>query len=412
MEKRQLFKRFFLALLVGVVFILGVLVGKGELGGGRVGGNVIVGANSVPDYVEKDVGFDLYWDVWKTLQEKHIAGPVHDTQLFYGSLRGMVKALKDDYSQFFPPQEAKEFDSEFEGEFEGIGAELGVKNERLVIIAPLSDTPAERAGLLSGDWIFSIDGVSSDQYSLDEAVRHIRGKKGTVVKIEIVRGKQESKSFEISRDTITIQEVKLEYRATPRGTIIAEVKLSGFNNNAFLELQSAAREISLNNVSGIVFDLRNNPGGLIDQSVAVAGLWVPEGEVVVSEQGKDSEITETLKSDGTMLFASYPTVVLINKGSASASEIVAGALQDYKLATLVGETSFGKGSVQSYSKFPDGSGIKITVAKWLTPKGRAIDKEGIEPDVVVELSEEDFAADRDPQMDKALEILDEVVRKQ
>lgn len=406
--KWRVLLRFLTLLLFGVViFLLGVQTGSKNPSLSTelfMGGNLL-NTTTLPGYLSKDVNFGLFWEVRDLIQEKFVDSPVPDTQLFYGSLSGMVSSLKDDYSTFMTPTDSKAFDQALDGKFEGIGAEIGIKNERLLIISPLPNSPAERAGLEPRDWIIAIDGLTSQGLPLDEAVRKIRGKKGTVVKLEIIRGTAKPKTFEIVRDTIVIREVKLTYSQTTSGKKVARVQLLSFNKNALAELQQAAQEIVTGGVEGIVFDMRNNPGGLLDQAVEVAGLWVPAGNVVVWEAFSGGE-KRALTTEGMGLFERIPTVVLINGGSASASEIVAGALQDYGIATVVGEKSFGKGSVQSYDKLSDGSALKLTVAKWLTPKQRVIEKDGISPDIEVKLSEEDFAADRDPQLDKALEVLD------
>lgn len=411
MNRPVVFKKLFLFVAFVVVFVSGVVVG--DIGNREIGvrGASLINGKHQEFGLSKELNTRLYGEVWDEIQKKYVGAPIADSTLFYGSLSGLVRSIGDRYSMFYTPQEASDFDKDLEGEFEGIGAEIGVKRDRIVVIAPLPESPAQRAGLQAGDWIAMIDEEPTQGMSLDEAVKKIRGPKGTTVTLEIVRGTAEgfqdnSQSVPIVRDRIVIHEVEVAFVKTPEGKSIAHVHLYSFNKNAFSELREVALQIQKKDIHGLIFDLRNNGGGLLDQAADVAGLWLPSDAVVTWEAYSGGD-KDSLTAGGSQLFARYPTIVLINKGSASASEIVAGALQDHRVATLVGETSFGKGSVQTYEKLSDGSALKLTVAKWLTPKERAIDGQGITPDVEIELSEDDFANDRDPQLQKALEVLDE-----
>ena len=358
-----------------------------------------------PKTSSASVDFTLLNDVWGILQKQYVSQPINTTTAVYGAVRGLIDSLKDPYTVFFTPEESKSFQEEIEGTFDGIGAEIGMKNEQLVVIAPLPKSPAERAGLLAGDQILSIDAVQSKTLSLDEAVNRIRGAKGTTVVLQILRtGETEPKEFSITRESITVQSVMTEYRDDG----IAYLTLSYFGPNTARDFQSAANEMTMKDVKGIILDLRNNPGGYLDAAVSVASQFVENQTTIVIEEEADGTKT-TLRSENGNVLSGMPTVVLVDQGSASGSEIVAGALQDLGVATLIGVTTFGKGSVQQLEDLDGGASLKVTVAKWLTPKGRSIHEQGIAPDVVVERTEEDYSNDRDPQFDRALEILKEKI---
>jgi carboxyl-terminal processing protease len=405
-------KKYKLVFRYTTVYLLVVLVLGGFLGGmalgarqGRVGaekefyGGEIKDYENVPEYLSKDVNFNLFWDVWNLAKTDYVHQPVRDTELFYGALSGIISALDDPYSVFFDPETAEDFKKELEGTFSGIGAELGIKNNQLTIIAPLPDTPAERIGLKAGDQILAVDGQDTAEMSLDYAVSIIRGEKGTEVTLTIWRdGWDKINDFKITRDNIEVASVKWEMKND-----IAYIEINHFNEDTSRRFNQAVIELLAKNPKGLILDLRNNPGGFLDTAVEIAGEWI-SNDIVVIEQTDDGERNEE-RSEGSVRLQNLKTVVLVNQGSASASEIVAGALQDYKKATIIGEKTFGKGSVQNFEPLPDGSAVKITVAEWLTPKGRLIDKEGIVPDIEIFLTEEDYEANHDPQMDSAIEII-------
>lgn len=349
--------------------------------------------------------FTLLNDVWGILEKQYVAQPIDKTNAVYGAIHGLIASLKDPYTVFFSPDETKSFQEEIEGTFEGIGAEIGIKNEQLVIIAPLPSSPAERAGLIAGDQILSIDSVESKTFSLDEAVSHIRGAKGTAVVLLIQRsGEPEPKEISITREAITVQSVTTTYLDDG----VAQITLSYFGPNTARDFQSAASEIVVKGSRGVLLDMRNNPGGYLDAAVSVASQFVQNGTPIVIEEAADgTKMTQNAQNGETLL--GIPTVVLIDQGSASGSEIVAGALQDLHVATLVGAKTFGKGSVQQLEELPGGASLKVTIAKWLTPNGRSIHEQGITPDVTVERTEEDYNNDRDPQLDRAREALKEKI---
>lgn len=328
-----------------------------------------------------DVNFDQYWDVWDMVQSKYVDEDIDEVSLFYSSIEGMVAGLDDPYSVYFPPSDAKEFADGLSGEFEGIGAEIGIRDDQLQVIAPLPGSPAEQAGLRSGDVIFAIDGEDTAGITIEEAVGHIRGKKGTEVVLTI-RHEDESNLVDITvvRDTIEVPTVTLEREADSAD--IAYLRISYFNQDTWRDFNRAVIELLEDKPNGLVLDLRSNPGGFLETSVDVASEWVTTGNIVLERER--GNIEKTFPTRGNHRLAGIPTVVLVDEGTASGSEIVAGALQDAGVATLMGAQTFGKGSVQDFQILPDGSALKITIAEWLTPNERVINKVGITPDILIE----------------------------
>lgn len=351
--------------------------------------------------LSRDVDFNLFWEVWDMLDEKYVdREKLNEKEMFYGAIGGMVSSLEDPYTVFMNPAVAQEFEQDLAGTFEGIGAEIGIRNDILTIIAPLADMPAEKAGLRAGDKVYAIDGESTAGITVDEAVNKIRGPHGTEVVLTISRdGLEKAEDVSITRGVIVVKSVKTELRDDK----IFVVQITNFNDDTLDLFDKAIQEIIAKNPKAVILDLRNNPGGYLDTAIEVASEWVEEG-VVVTEKFSEEKKDEYL-ARGRARLKDYNTVVLINQGSASASEIVAGALQDTKKAKIIGKQTFGKGSVQVLENLSDGSSVKITVAKWLTPNGNCINETGITPDVEVDLTEEDYNADKDPQMEKAVEIL-------
>ncbi|MCF7820170.1 MAG: S41 family peptidase [Candidatus Pacebacteria bacterium] len=349
----------------------------------------------------KEVDFDLYWQVWDELQAKYFdADKIKESDLFYGSLKGMVSAVGDPYTSFLDPELSRQFSEEMSGSFEGIGAEIGIRDDILTIIAPLPETPASKAGILAGDKIYEINGESTMGISIDEAVSQIRGEKGTEVILTVYRDSfDQPQEITIIRDTIQINSVKTEVLEDN----IFLITINSFNDDTLDLFNQAIKEAQQKNVKGIILDLRNNPGGYLDTAIEVASEWVESGPVVIEKFDEVNE--ETYLARGIARLADYKTVVLVNGGSASASEIVSGALQDYSLATVIGTQTFGKGSVQTLNPFADGSALKVTVAKWLTPEGNYITDVGITPDKVIEYSPEDFENKVDPQLEEAVKTI-------
>jgi len=353
--------------------------------------------------LSQDVNFNLYWEAWDALKSRYVdKNKLNEKEMFYGSLRGLAASFGDPYTVFLDPKDSQEFSDGLSGTFEGIGAEVGIRDDIITVIAPLAGMPAEKAGVKAGDKIVAIDGISTAGMSVDKAVSKIRGPKGTKVSLTIFReGFKETKIIEIIRDVIYVKSVKTEFRADK----IFVITISNFNDDTASLFKEAVREVIKDNPRGLIIDLRNNPGGFLDSAVSLASEWVKSGEVVVSEKSSNESENNEYNAEGISHFKSYPTVVLVNGGSASASEILAGALKDYGLAKIVGEKTYGKGSVQTLEALSDGSMIKITVAKWFTPKGNSIDEEGITPDIGAKLTEEDFNKGKDPQFDAAVNVL-------
>lgn len=371
-----------------------------------------IGSKAPDDALEQDIEFKQFWELWKILKLKYYE-EASEEKMFYGAMKGLAESLDDPYTSFFEPELAKEFTDSLKGEFEGIGAEIGVRKGQLQVIAPLPDMPAEKAGLIAGDYILQINGTSTEGMITEEAVMLIRGEKGTPVTLQIGRlikadaneegeilgTKPDIKDVTIVRDKIVVKSVRLTW---PEENV-PMIQVSNFNQDTDVEFKNAVTEILSKNIKGVILDLRNNPGGYLDRSTAMAGEWTGK-QVVVTERRKGKIVDEFRGTAGGRLNG-VSTVVLINQGSASASEIVAGALQDYGLAKIMGMPSYGKGSVQDYTEFDDGSAIKVTIAEWLTPKGRSINKSGIKPDFEVDRTIEDYNENRDPQLDQAIEFI-------
>lgn len=349
----------------------------------------------------QNVDFSLYWEVWDILEKNYVKkGDISEKKLFYGSLKGLISSVGDPYSEFMDPLESKEFDEDMSGSFEGIGAEIGIRDSLLTIISPLDNSPAYRAGIMAGDKILEINGENTKDMNINEAVSKIRGPKGTEVILSVYRdGLDDSLEFKIIRDTIVIKSVE----SKKINNEIFLIKLTSFNGDTNYLFSQAVKEALESGAEKIILDLRNNPGGFLEVSAMILGEWI-DGEVAVVEKFSDGKLVNHL-AEGQNRLKNIETLVLINGGSASASEIVAGALRDYNKAVILGEKSYGKGSVQIVKNLRDGSAVKVTVAEWLTPKGQNINDEGIIPDVEVELSYEDYVKKLDPQMDRALEVL-------
>lgn len=393
-------------LLLTIGFLFGVLFGwsqneqvyiPGELN------NELLTSNQKENI--KDLDFKLFWQVWDVVKNKYVdSDEVTDQELFYGALSGIVSALDDPYSVFLDPEYSKTFDEDLSGSFQGIGAEIGIRDGVLTIVSPLANSPAEQAGLKSGDKIFKVDGEEAFDWTTDKAVQTIRGPKGTEVVLTVAReGLDDFLDIKIIRDEIELPSVELSYKEIADKKV-AYLVMYSFNQDTYEQFLEKITELeSQEDVDGLILDLRDDPGGYLDIAIEIASEWLDSSQIVVSEKMGSGQGLD-YNSYGYQSLSDMPTVVLINEGSASASEIVAGALQDYDKAVLVGQTTFGKGSIQTLHDLYDGSSIKITIGKWYTPHGNNIDKEGIDPDIYVEYSLEDWEDEKDPQLDKALEV--------
>lgn len=382
-----------------VTYGLGYVVGTGRV---KVeSGKVNIDKGNVPNNI---ADYSLLWDALDQLNSKYVDRPLDQQKLMFGAVQGLVAAAGDPYTAFLNPDDAKAFKEQLSGTFSGIGAEVGVKDNQIVIVAPLEDTPASRAGILADDMILSIDSVSTQGMTVEQAVTKIRGKAGTSVLLSILhKGKTTPQNISIVRANIQVKSVKLDTKEV-NGKKIAVIKMNEFGDDTKGLLDQAIDTIVRGNYSGVVLDLRNNPGGYLETAVNTISDWIDSDQVAVKEVGFGNS-EKDYKTAGVPRLKGMKTVILVNGGSASASEIVAGALQDYKAATLVGEKTFGKGSVQELQELQGNSEIKITVAKWLTPKGRGINKVGLDPDIKLERTADDITNKKDPQMDKALELL-------
>ncbi|MDF1498279.1 MAG: S41 family peptidase [Patescibacteria group bacterium] len=352
------------------------------------------------DKIENKADFSIFWEAWSVIENKYNLEPLDYQKMVYGAVSGMVDSLNDPYTVFFVPEDRAVFEQDMKGSFSGIGAEIGFRNKFLTVIAPLKDSPAEKAGILPGDKILKVDGTEIMGLSLDEAVSIVRGEKGSEVKLIINReGSDDLKEIYVIRDIIKINTVEWETLENN----IAYIRISQFMDETTSEFDSKINSILVSDPSGIIIDLRNNPGGYVSTLEDIASKFLDKGEVIFIEDfGEKKEI---YKAKGNRKFENIPIVILINEGSASASEIFAGALRDNDGVKLVGKTTFGKGLVQEMQNLRDGSAIKVTIARWLTPNGIDINKNGINPDFEVELSLDDWENNRDPQLEKAIEIL-------
>jgi len=363
------------------------------------------------EVVYKDVDFKLFWEVWDELSQNYVdKGALDPEKMVYGAISGMVNSTGDPYTTFFEPPENKKFQEEISGSFSGVGIEISKKSGVLTVISPIKGTPAEKAGIKAGDKILKIDSKATQDLSVDEAVSMIRGKRGTTVTLTILPNSGDFRDIPLVRDNIKIPTVDVSY-FDQGGKRIAYIRIYSFNQIVDDEFKTAARDIINSESDKIILDLRNNPGGLLNSAINIAGWFLTKGQIVVTEDYGNGK-SDVYRADGNALLK-LPMVILINGGSASASEILAGALHDNRGIKLIGEKSFGKGSVQELNNFADGSALKVTIARWLTPAGISISKTGIEADVKVELpkdTEELNAIEigkqgKDPQLDKALELL-------
>ncbi|MEK7630916.1 MAG: S41 family peptidase [Patescibacteria group bacterium] len=348
----------------------------------------------------KEVDFEPFWKAWEAVERKHITdNPIDRQAMVWGAIQGMVGSLGDPYTVFFPPKDHEDFQSEIKGEFSGIGAEIGIRKEILTVIAPIKGSPSERAGLKAGDKVLKIDDAYTENLTLDQAIHKIRGERGTKVVLTIARtGEDKPREISIMRDVIRMPIIVTE----KKGDVFV-VTLFSFSQNSSEEFQKAVREFLRSGASKFVLDLRNNPGGYLHSSVDIASWWLPEGEVVAREEFRNREAT-IYRSAGFGALEKIPTVLLVNQGSASASEILAGALQEHKKATIIGERTFGKGSVQELEDITDKTSLKITIARWTTPSGKSISKEGLAPDIEVKFDPQGDPA-KDIQLERALEHL-------
>lgn len=383
---------FLAIILLAFVFYAGNQVGAQKW---TIGTKKPVSANkSLPDNLDYSSVEEVY-DALKTKYD----GQLDVDKLMTGLKKGLVEAAGDPYTVYFDPTEAKSFNEQLNGSFSGIGAELGKNGANIVVISPIAGFPAEKAGLKSKDIVVSIDGQDASGLSVDEAVKRIRGEAGTSVKLGIVRDNQKQE-LTITREVITIPSVETKMLDGS----ICYIRITRFAEDTAGLVDKGATDCKAKNGKGVVLDMRGNPGGYLTGAVSVSSTWLKEGQTVLQEK-RDGKVIQTYAAKSTGVLQGMPTIVLVNEGSASASEITAGALKDNNAAQVVGVTSYGKGSVQEFSSFSSGSVLKVTIARWFTPAGKNIDKEGIDPNIKVELTDADAKAGNDTQLNKALELL-------
>lgn len=385
-------------IFVAAIFLAGVYVGFEN----RPSMQKVTGLINKENPTDEKTDFEAFWKAWKLVEEK-LPGATETTnqERMYGAIKGMLAAFGDPYTTFFDPEENKQFLDEIAGEFGGVGIEMAQKEGVLTVIAPLKNSPAYKAGMQAGDKIVKIDDKVSADMGTDEAIRLIRGTPGTTVVLTIVReGLSEPKAFSIVRDTIKIPTVDTE-RFDAEGVFV--IKLYNFSAQSPELFRQALVEFSDSGYDKLVLDLRNNPGGYLEASVQMASWFLPKGTVVVKEIGKDEKDTVSHNSQGPgVLKDKVKMVVLVNGGSASASEILAGALSEHGIATLAGQQTFGKGSVQEVVSVTSDTSLKVTIAKWYTPKGVSISDEGLTPTVEIPASKD---RENDTQLKAAVKLL-------
>jgi carboxyl-terminal processing protease len=368
------------------------------------------------------VDFAPFWKAWQVLNEKYVAATsTPDQEKVWGAIEGLAASYGDPYTVFFPPEEAKMFESDISGNFEGVGMEIGKKDNLLTVIAPLKDSPAAKAGIRTGDKIIRINDTTASDLSVDQAVKLIRGPKGTEVKLTILReGVQGTIEKTIMRDIIDIPTIDTEVKDSQGITTstgddatglrkdgIFVIRLFSFTAQSPSLFRNVLRDFVKSGSHKLILDLRGNPGGYLEAAVDIASWFLPAGKSVVKEDfGDRGGEARVYRSKGYDVFGGkLNMVILVDGGSASASEILAGALHDHGVATLVGTKTFGKGSVQELIKITPDTSLKVTIAKWLTPNGVSISQQGIKPDYEVKITPENVQNKRDPQMDKAVELL-------
>lgn len=380
---------FILFLFFGaIIFVAGFYYGKGD--------KIIINPS-------EEIDFSLFGEVYYLLQENFPGfGDIDKKEFEYGIINGLISSLNDDHTVFFTPERSKIFLEDVSGEFQGIGIEIGIRDNNLQVISPLKNTPAYRAGMRAGDIILDIDGETTEKITLEEAVMKIRGPKGDAVTLNVYRD-GEVLEISIIRDTIKIPSIEWSLLENN----IAHIELYHFHENIITDFDKISREVISSPAEKIILDLRNNPGGIFGAAINISSKFIESGSVVVAETSSgsidDAELTRT--SYTTPVFLDYPVVILINEGTASAAEILAGALRDNRGIIIIGENSYGKGSIQRMHSLKNNSVVKITEKYFLTPNGLKIDKEGIAPDIEIERTAEDIDEERDPQLEKAIETI-------
>lgn len=392
--------RYFILITV-FVFILGLYIGLAK---SQSLENISTFFESKKEVDKSVIDLDPFWKVWEALDEKYPGASETDNQeRVYGAIKGLVGSLEDPYTSFFTPEETKLFEEDIAGNFSGVGMEVGMKNKILTVIAPLKNTPAYKAGIKSGDKILQIDEKITNDISIEEAIKLIRGEKGTTVALTIYReGEDKPREIKIVRDTINVPTIETELR----GDKVFVVKLYSFGATSTKLFRDAMQEFSDAKTDKLLIDLRGNPGGYLEAAVDMASWFLPNGKTVLIEDYGEGQKQKIYRSNGYDVFnENLKFVILIDGGSASASEILAGAMQDHSKAKVVGTQSYGKGSVQEVIDITSDTILKVTVAKWLTPNGLSISHKGLTPDHVIEQRDDKDGEKTDAQLEKAIELL-------
>ena len=353
------------------------------------------------------VNMDVFWTTWKLLDQKFVythkdAKKISDQDKLWGAIAGLTASYGDPYTVFMPPEESKTFEGDISGNFEGVGMELAIKDGNIVVVAPLKGTPAYKAGVMKGDVLLSIDGKSTSGMLVDEAVKLVRGKAGTVITLSFAReGSVLPVEIKITRGVIDVPTAETEIKSD-----VFVIKLYNFYALSSDKFRIALREFVESGKNKLILDLRGNPGGYLESAVDMASWFLPLGKTVVRESFGPNIEEQVYRSKGYDIFnENLKMIILADSGSASASEILAGALQENIVAKMVGTKTFGKGSVQELIKVTPDTSLKVTIARWLTPNGVSISDNGLTPDYEVKITEQDLKDNKDPQMNKALELL-------
>lgn len=389
--------------IVVVTLVAVLMTGAAFMGGFAVSRQVFppAAADDGGAPVDWKPAFGVFWEAWKYVHQDYYKPSIDDNALVNGSVAGMVDALGDPHTLFIDAKRAAISSSDLQGQFEGIGATVEMREGRLRVVAPIKDSPADKAGLRADDIILEVNGTVIQNMDVTAAVSLIRGPKGTSVTLKVQRTKEAPFTVSIVRDTIKTSFV--ESRMI-QGTSIAYIRLNDFGASAPDDFRKALQELMAQRPTGLVFDLRQDPGGYLDAAVDIASQFLNPGQTVLIEKEKDGTARE-FKAKSGGLARDIPMVLLVDKGSASASEIVSGALKDYKRATIVGTVTYGKGSVQNVHSLSDKSELRVTIARFFSPLDHEINDVGISPDITIELTNDDIANKRDPQLDKAIELL-------
>ena len=396
-------------ILVGLIFSAGLWTGS-VMTGGQIGSpaslqlpnlsTASTEGQAAPTPIDRNTLFIPFWEAWDTVHREYVDQPVNDLVLMQGAIRGMLDSLGDPHTAFMDPSEFQQANAPLEGEYDGIGAYVDTTGEFLTIISPMPGSPAENAGLKPGDVVIAIDGEDMTGIDPNLVLRKILGPAGTEIEMKLQRKDSEDFTVKITRAKILLPSVESKMLDNN----IAYINLSSFADDTGAKLRQDLKDLLTKEPKGIILDLRNDGGGYLDTAVDVVSQFLKEGTVLIEQYGDMTEHKYEVRSGG--LATEIPIVVLVNGGTASAAEITAGAIQDYERGILIGEKTYGKGSVQQWSSLPNDAGaIRVTIARWLTPLGRQINKIGLNPDIEITLTQEDVDAKRDPQLDRAIQYI-------